>query len=428
MQKRERVLLVGCQTADTDDRSFALSMEELAQLVKTAGGTVVHTVTQKRFKIEPATYIGAGKIAEIASIIEEKAVDTLIFNDELTASQARNIYERTNAAVIDRTQLILDIFAQRAQSREGKLQVELAQLTYLLPRLTGQGLVLSRLGGGIGTRGPGETKLETDRRHIRRRMDEIKRQLDVIVEHRQRYRERRKQNDVVQLALIGYTNAGKSTLLNKLAQSDAVSEDKLFATLDPMTRKMTLPSGMTVLLSDTVGFIQQLPTTLIAAFRSTLEELTHADLLLHVVDSSNPHYVEHEQTVQSLIAELEASDIPQLVIYNKIDAKDANFFPLANERTIEISARCDDDIERLKKAIEDCLSEQFAAYHSYVRGDEGHLLARCRTETIVRSLKWNEAIDAYEICGFVKKQSSIGNILLSRIAKEKDDSHDRTKK
>lgn len=420
MQEKERVILVGCQTIDVDEQTFMYSMVELHQLVQTAGGTVVATMTQKRKYIEPSTYIGAGKLEELVRVSEETDADVIIFNDELTSSQVRNITRQTNVSVIDRTQLILDIFAQRAQSREGKLQVELAQLTYLLPRLAGQGLALSRLGGGIGTRGPGETQLETDRRHIRRRMDEIKRQLNIIVQHRERYRERRKQNDVVQLALVGYTNAGKSTLLNKLAHSDTLSEDKLFATLDPMTRKVTLPSGLVVLVSDTVGFIQNLPTTLIAAFRSTLEELTHADLLLHVVDSSNPNYIEHERTVQSLISELDASSIPQLVIYNKIDQKDAHFFPISKEKMIEISALRDEHIDKLKRTIEDCLIEQFLSYRVHIKNNEGRLLAQCKTETILRSMEWNEEKEGYDVHGFVKKHSTLGNILLSRIDTEKD--------
>ncbi|HHY21557.1 MAG TPA: GTPase HflX, partial [Bacilli bacterium] len=282
-QKEDVVILVGCQTREITDEHFVLSMDELHSLTKTAGGKVVAHLSQKRPYIDPATYIGGGKVEELIALCEYHEPDLIIFNDELTAGQVRNLTKRCEVTVIDRTQLILDIFAKRAQSREGKLQVELAQLSYLLPRLMGQGLALSRLGGGIGTRGPGETKLEVDRRHIRRRMDEIKRQLSHIVRHRERYRKQRKLNQQIQLALVGYTNAGKSTLLNRLTSGETLEEDLLFATLDPTTKKLKLPSGLTVLLSDTVGFIQDLPTTLIAAFRSTLEEVKEADFLLHVV-------------------------------------------------------------------------------------------------------------------------------------------------
>lgn len=227
--------------------------------------------------------------------MEELEADLLIFNDELSPSQLKSLATAIEVKMIDRTQLILDIFAKRARTREGKLQIELAQLQYALPRLTGQGINLSRQGGGIGARGPGETKLETDRRHIRNRIHEINTQLSTVIRHRSRYRERRKKNGVLQIALVGYTNAGKSTWFNRLTSADSYEEDLLFATLDPMTRKMVLPSGYSVLLSDTVGFIQDLPTTLIAAFRSTLEEVKEADLILHLIDSSNEDYAGHEK-------------------------------------------------------------------------------------------------------------------------------------
>ncbi|HDR8355466.1 TPA: GTPase HflX, partial [Bacillus cereus] len=305
MEEKEKVILVGCQLPQDDDEKFMHSMKELASLAKTARAEVLASTTQKRPKFHPATYIGKGKLEELTMLTEELEPDVIIFNNELTPSQIRNLSSVLDARVIDRTQLILDIFAQRAKSREGKLQVELAQLQYTMPRLMGQGLSLSRLGGGIGTRGPGETKLETDRRHIRSRIDEIKKQLAVVVEHRKRYRERRKDNKVFQISLIGYTNAGKSTLFNRLTEANTFEENLLFATLDPTTRKMPLPSGYTVLLTDTVGFIQDLPTSLIAAFRSTLEEAGEADVILHVVDSADPNYIGHEKTVKRLLSELE---------------------------------------------------------------------------------------------------------------------------
>ncbi|HAQ07027.1 MAG TPA: GTPase HflX, partial [Bacillus bacterium] len=313
----EKVILVGCQTSEDDDLRFHYSMEELESLTETAQGNVMVQVVQKRAKVHPATYIGKGKVEELQALEEELEPDLIIFNDELSPSQNRNLSAGLKARVIDRTQLILDIFAQRARSKEGKLQVELAQLQYLLPRLGGKGIEMSRLGAGIGTRGPGETKLESDRRHIRRRIDDIKTQLSVIVQHRDRYRERRKKNKTFQIALVGYTNAGKSTLFNRLTEADSYEENQLFATLDPMTRKAILPSGFTALLTDTVGFIQDLPTTLIAAFRSTLEEVREADLLLHVVDMSSQDYFSHEQTVNKLLEDLEVHQIPQITVYNK---------------------------------------------------------------------------------------------------------------
>lgn len=313
----EKAILVGCQLPHITDERFQYSMEELASLTKTAGGEAVSIMTQKRNRQDSATYIGKGKVEELEVLCDELDCDVIIFNDELSPSQLKALATALDVKIIDRTQLILDIFAKRARTREGKLQIELAQLQYALPRLSGQGISLSRQGGGIGARGPGETKLETDRRHIRNRIHEIHGQLSAVKEHRTRYRERRKKNGVFQIAIVGYTNAGKSTLFNQLTEADSHEEDLLFATLDPMTRKMTLESGYSVLISDTVGFIQDLPTTLIAAFRSTLEEVKEADYLLHVIDSSNEDYEGHERTVHKLLEELEADRIPMLTVYNK---------------------------------------------------------------------------------------------------------------
>lgn len=416
-REQELVVLVGCQF-DTDDERFDYSLEELKSLVETARGVVVGTITQKRQKVEPSTYIGRGKVDELIALLEETSAELVVFNDELSPSQIRNVHTRTGKTVIDRTQLILDIFASRAQSREGKLQVELAQLSYLLPRLAGQGLALSRQGGGIGSKGPGETQLESDRRHIRRRMDEIKHQLEAVVGHRQRYRERRKRNEELQVAIVGYTNAGKSTLLNRLAKADTLEENQLFATLDPTTRQCSLESGMKVLLSDTVGFIQDLPTTLVAAFRSTLEELQGADLLLHVVDSSNADYVQHEQTVNKLIHELDAQGIPQLIVYNKSDQQVVPFVPSNEDDSIEMSALDDDDIVELKRAMEEKLMEQMSEYHVHVQSDEGKLLSRCKETTLVRSQEWNEEEEWYDVYGYVLERTAIGQELLNRMKVE----------
>ncbi|WP_017727412.1 GTPase HflX [Halalkalibacterium ligniniphilum] len=407
----ERVILVGCQRAQQEDERFEASMKELHALTETAKGYVIGTLSQKRDSVEPTTYIGRGKIEELVTLIEEAEIDVVIFNDELTGSQIRNLTRHCQVPVIDRTQLILDIFASRAKSREGKLQVELAQLRYSLPRLVGQGQALSRQGGGIGTRGPGETQLETDRRHIRRRMSEIERQLQTVVNHRERYRERRNRNGVLQIALVGYTNAGKSTLLNRLTEADTLEEDQLFATLDPTTRKFSLPSGMNVLLSDTVGFIQDLPTTLIAAFRSTLEEVAQADLLLHVVDSSNKQYDQHEETVNQLLKELEASSIPQLIVYNKTDQQITDFFASALVPSIQISAYHEGDLTKLKKKIEELLKKELLPYEAMIQSNEGKLLAQVRTETIVETAEWDEETEIYIVKGYVRKNSPLAKRL-----------------
>ncbi|WP_096202233.1 GTPase HflX [Bacillus sp. FJAT-45350] len=411
----EQVLLVGCQTKDQLDDDFDYSMSELESLTKTAKGQVVMTVTQKRSVIDPATYIGRGKVSEIEEIINELDVDLIIFNDELTPSQVRNLSASFEIRIVDRTQLILDIFAKRAQSREGILQVELAQLNYLLPRLKGQGTALSRLGGGIGTRGPGETKLESDRRHIRRRMDEIKTQLSTILSHRERYRERRKQNQTIQIALVGYTNAGKSTLLNKLTNADTLEEDLLFATLDPTTRKLKLPSGLNVLLSDTVGFIQDLPTTLIAAFRSTLEEVCEADFILHVVDGSHPNHFQHEQTVLSLLDELEVKDVTVLTVYNKRDKIHEDFYPSSKHNTIKVSAFSKEDRDSLLKEIERLLKEKMEFYRVFILPTEGKLLAECVEKSIVLEKEWNDNIQKYEVSGYIHPSLGLSQKLKERM-------------
>ncbi|USK40746.1 GTPase HflX [Cytobacillus firmus] len=406
----EKVILVGCHTEE-DDQRFEYSMEELESLTETANGKVLASVTQKRERVHPSTYIGKGKVEELAALQEEMEADIIIFNDELSPSQVRNLSAELDTRIIDRTQLILDIFAQRARSKEGKLQVELAQLQYLMPRLTGQGVQLSRLGGGIGTRGPGETKLESDRRHIRRRIDDIKTQLSVIVQHRDRYRERRKKNKAFQIALVGYTNAGKSTIFNRLSEAESYEENQLFATLDPMTRKLILPSGFITLVTDTVGFIQDLPTTLIAAFRSTLEEVKEADLLLHVVDMSNPDYYQHEQTVNKLIEDLENDKIPQLTVYNKRDLSHPDFVPTARTETIQISAFEEVDRNELKRKIEQMILGMMKHYHVEVPSTEGKLLSQLKNETILRELTFNEDKELYVCKGYYLEDHQISGPL-----------------
>jgi len=398
-QDREKVILVGCQTKEAD-LPFHYSMDELESLTKTANGEVLTSLIQKRERIHPSTYIGRGKVEELKALVDEMEAKLVIFNDELSPSQVRNIAREIDARIIDRTQLILDIFAQRARSKEGKLQVELAQLQYLLPRLSGQGTQLSRLGAGIGTRGPGETKLEADRRHIRNKIHDIKSQLAHVVQHRERYRERRKKNHVFQVAIVGYTNAGKSTLFNRLTEADSLEENQLFATLDPMTRKSILPSGFTILMTDTVGFIQDLPTSLIAAFRSTLEEVKEADLLLHIVDAANPDYFQHEQTVNKLLEELETTQIQQLTVYNKIDIPNPDFMPTAKNESIQISALSDNDRESLKQTIETKVIGMMNDYHVEVPSTEGKLLSQLKNETILRELTFHEEKQLYVCKGY----------------------------
>ncbi|MCY8529683.1 GTPase HflX [Bacillus licheniformis] len=405
---KEKAILVGCQLPHVSDERFSYSMEELAALTKTADGTVVSTVTQKRNRVDAAKYIGKGKVDELAVLCEELSPDVLIFNDELSPSQLKALVTTLDVKIIDRTQLILDIFAKRARTREGKLQIELAQLQYALPRLSGQGINLSRQGGGIGTRGPGETKLETDRRHIRNRIHEINVQLSTVIRHRSRYRERRKKNGVLQIALVGYTNAGKSTWFNRLTDADSYEENLLFATLDPMTRKMTLPSGYSVLLSDTVGFIQDLPTTLIAAFRSTLEEVKEADLILHMIDSSHEDYEGHEATVKRLLEELEADDIPVLTVYNKRDRKRPDFIPSSGRGHIMTSAKIDGDLPLFKQAVEDYLKKELLVpYEVRIPASDGRLLSRIKSETMTNSTVFNEDREVYEVEGYILPDQNI---------------------
>ncbi|MBP0727340.1 GTPase HflX [Bacillus sp. RG28] len=404
---KEKAILVGCQLQNVDDEQFDYSMDELASLTKTANGEVILMTSQKRTKYHSALYIGTGKAEELLAAIEELEPDVIIFNNELTPSQIRNLTSMLGKRVIDRTQLILDIFALRAKSKEGKLQVELAQLQYLLPRLVGQGTELSRLGGGIGTRGPGETKLESDRRHIRKRIDDIKQQLNVIVEHRKRYRERRKRNEMFHISLVGYTNAGKSTLFNRLTKSDTFEQDLLFATLDPTTRKFMLSSGMTTLLTDTVGFIQDLPTSLVAAFRSTLEEATEADFILHVVDASHENYRSHEETVKHLLNDLDVKNIPMLTVYNKMDKVHPDFVPEPSTTHLEMSALNEGDLQKLRTRIEEECKQYMEYYEVSIPSFDGKLLHEIKKYTLLETIEFNEENETYDLTGYVFKHHSL---------------------
>lgn len=315
----ERAVLVGVELPGDDRVSLEESMNELSRLADTAGAKVVGRLVQKKSRPDSATFLGKGKAGELAPLCEECGADLVICDREMSPAQARNLEDIAGVRVIDRSRLILDIFACRAKTKEGKLQVELAQLNYLLPRLTGKGVELSRLGGGIGTRGPGETKLEVDRRRIRKRIAELREELEEVRRHRELLRRGRREAPVPQVSIVGYTNAGKSTLLNKLTGAGVFVENKLFATLDPTTRKVVLPNNEIVLLTDTVGFISNLPHHLVAAFRATLEEVVESDILLHVIDISHPNAREQAETVKDVLASLGAGHKPTIPVYNKVD-------------------------------------------------------------------------------------------------------------
>jgi GTPase len=319
---RERAALVGLLTGPSRHFDPEHSLDELAGLAAAAGATVVLRVLQKNPRPDPATFLGSGKVATLAAACAETGADVVIFDNELSPAQLRNLEAALDCKVLDRTQLILDIFAARAKTREGKLQVELAQLKYLMPRLVGSAAALSRLGGGIGTRGPGETKLETDRRRIRHRISMVSQEIDAVRRRRGQLRERRQKSAAPTVALVGYTNAGKTTLFNALTGNAAVVSDALFVTLDPLVRKVKLPDRRELLVSDTVGFIERLPHSLVAAFRATLEEVAAADLLLHVIDASSPDRDRHMSAVRSVLAEVGAERVPIIEVFNKCDRLD----------------------------------------------------------------------------------------------------------
>ncbi len=335
-QDHDRVLIVGLMTNTDSPQRFKDGLAELARLVETAGGDVLQTVSQKRSRPHPQTVVGAGKVQEIALAAQTSGANLIVFDRDLSPAQVRNLEAQIGIRVIDRTEVILDIFAQRARSGAGKLQVELAQLEYMLPRLTGRGQAMSRLGGGIGTRGPGETKLETERRAIQRRISRLQQEVNQLQAHRARMRQKRQHQEVPSIAVVGYTNAGKSTLLNVLTNAEVYTADQLFATLDPTTRRLVVPDAVTrsprpVLLTDTVGFIHELPPSLMDAFRATLEEVTEADALVHVVDLSHPAWQSHIRAVMGILAQMPITPGPALLVFNKIDQVDGDRLSQAQE-------------------------------------------------------------------------------------------------
>lgn len=397
-------IILGVNTPGTGNINN--EVRELKNLAESINIEILGTHTQNRDMRDPKSYVGTGFLAEVKDMYDD--VDYVIVNDEITASQNRTIESVMDTRVIDRTQVILDIFSLRAESRAGKLQVELAQLEYLVPRLKGQGINLSRLGGGIGTRGPGETKLETDRRHINGRIKEIKKQLKTVENHRERYREKRKKNQVTKISLIGYTNAGKSSLFNTMAQSDTLEEDVLFATLDPKTRQLKLPSGFECVISDTVGFIQNLPTTLIESFKSTLEEAADSDFIIHVIDNDSEFVGDEYDTVKSLMKELDMSDIPQLVFFNKSDL-DSREKLIPDEPFYHVHKDMDND--HLVGIIEKHLMDHFEFYHVSVPVSEGQNLYDLKRRTVVVSDTLDEYGEVYDIEGYEPPGNWVGRIL-----------------
>ena len=354
----ERVILVGVSTGEGDDTKQ--SLDELEELAKTAGAVTVGRVIQNREQIHPGTYIGTGKIAEVQQLAYEVEATGIICDDELSPAQLKNLEEELDLKVMDRTLIILDIFASRASTSEGKIQVELAQLKYRQARLVGLGSSLSRLGGGIGTRGPGEKKLEMDRRLIKSRIAQLNRELEEVKRHREVARSRRSRQSTAVIAIVGYTNAGKSTLLNTLTGAQVLEEDKLFATLDPTTRILELPSGQEILLTDTVGFIRKLPHHLIDAFRSTLEEAKYADIILHVVDASSPQMDQQMYVVYETLKNLGVTDKKIVTLFNKQDKMTENqpHRDLKAEKTVRISAKWGEGLEEVKQILEDLLNEK----------------------------------------------------------------------
>jgi GTP-binding protein HflX len=375
-----RALLVEVDTGDYDAEA---SLAELFELAGSAGAEPVASISQKLQRLDPATCVGSGKLDEIRDYCAAEEIDLIIFDLELSPVQIRNIEQVTDVRTIDRTMLILDIFALRARSREGKIQVELAQLKYMMPRLTGKGVEMSRLGGGIGTRGPGETKLETDRRHIKRRMETLKAQLKDVEEHRRQLRSRRDKDGVITVAIVGYTNAGKSTLMNTLTDAGVLSEDKLFATLDPTSRALKLPNGVSVMLIDTVGLVRRLPHHLVDAFKSTLEEAAQADIILNVCDASSEESRLHLDVTRELLASLSSLDKPIIPVLNKCDLIDDCMTGISG--AVRISAKYGEGIDDLLRAVEENLPKQVKRVKLLLPFDKVGVAAKLRETATLHS-------------------------------------------
>ncbi len=389
-EEQERAVLVGLHanvfTAE-EDASWS-SLDELEDLLETAGGECVAKILQNRSAPDARTFLGEGKVQELTELARNQDASLIVFDNELSPSQMRTLEELTGRTILDRSMLILDIFAQRARTGEGKLQVELAQYQYILPRLAGMGTTLSRLGGGIGTRGPGETKLESDRRHIRRRIDKLRRDLEDVRQARAVQRRRRKKAEIPMVAIIGYTNAGKSTLLNTLTDAKIEANDRLFDTLDPTTRKLRISDTQEILLSDTVGFIRKLPHHLVSAFKATLEELAYADVLLHVVDISSEDWREQAETVDKVVNQLDAGGIPQILVCNKADQCDNPDLIPGGSGVVAISAKYGRGMEELKRAIEEALGRGKHRVTLLIPYNQGYRLDQIHQEAKVYATEY----------------------------------------